>query len=290
MNVSDARFWKGSFYCLLAALVWASIAPACRACFEAGMEPISVGFWRISLASLCFFIHALVRHEFKVRPRDAVYIMLFGACTVSLFVITFQFSIQKSGGAMAVILLFTAPVWVAGFSRFFFHEQLTRAHFLAMLVAMLGTVLVCLSGNSLGASEISWLGIACGLASGFFYGLQFPFFVWWKDKYSTATLFSLSFAAAAVVMAFFAGPLPVGNVKAMGALVILGVFSSYVAYFLYGISLRLISQVQAAILGNVEPVAATLLSLWLWDENFSFIGWIGCTLVIGSVVLLAIKR
>ncbi len=290
MTVSDVRFWKGAFYCLLAALVWASIAPACRFCFAAGMDPISVGFWRIALASLCFLVHALARHELKLRPRDAASIAIFGACSVSLFVIAFQVSIQKSGGAMAVILLFTAPIWVAVFSRVFFHERLTPTHFFAMLTAMLGTALVCLSGNSLGTREFSWLGIASGLASGFFYGMQFPFFVWWKDKYSTAALFALSFAGAAAVMSFFAGPLPLGNAKAMGALVILGVFSSYVAYLLYGMCLRLISQVQAAILGNAEPVASTLISWWIWDENFSAIGWVGCALVIGSVLLLTVRR
>ncbi|WP_298066061.1 EamA family transporter [uncultured Mailhella sp.] len=290
MNVNDARFWKGTLYCLLAALVWASIAPASRACFEAGMSPTSVGFWRIAMASVCFLIHAVVRREFKPSLRDAAVIMFFGAVSVSLFVITIQISIQKSGGAMAIILLFTAPAWVALFSRLFFKEQLTGSRLFAMAIAMLGTALVCAAGSSLGTGEFSWLGIFCGLASGFFYGLQFPFFVWWKDKYSTATLFGLSFSAAAIVMSGFAGPLPLENVKGMSALLILGILSSYLAYFLYGLSLRLISQVQAAILGNLEPVAATLLSWWLWDENFSFIGWVGCALVIGSVLLLTVKR
>lgn len=47
---------------------------------------------------------------------------------------------------------------------------------------------------------------------------------------------------------------------------------------------------QAAILGNLEPVVGTLLCWWLWNENFSFIGWVGCALVIGSVLLLTMKR
>ena len=77
---------------------------------------------------------------------------------------------------------------------------------------------------------------------------------------------------------------------AAGALFILSFVSTYVSYFWYGQSLRYLSPVQAAILGNLEPVVGTLLCWWLWNENFSFIGWVGCALVIGSVLLLTMKR
>lgn len=35
------------------------------------------------------------------------------------------YAIKLSGAAMAVVLLYTAPVWVAMFSRFLFHEPIT---------------------------------------------------------------------------------------------------------------------------------------------------------------------
>ena len=43
-------------------------------------------------------------------------------------------------------------------------------------------------------------------------------------------------------------------------------------------------------MGNLEPVVSTLLCWWFWNENFSFIGWAGCALVIGSVLLLTLKK
>ena len=291
MTVNDIQFWKGTAYCVLAALAWAIIGPVSRSCFEAGMTPISVAFWRMALASVCFLVHAFVRHELKIHRDDVVTMLLFGSIVVSLLMVTLQISIQKSGGALAIILMFTAPAWVALFSRMFFQEHLTPTKLSAMAMAMVGTALVCFSGGSLGnGAEVSWIGLGCGLLSGFFYALQFPFFVWWKDRYSTAALFALTFTPAAVALAFFAGPLPLADIKGMSSILILGVLSSYIAYFLYGLSLRLISQVQAAIMGNLEPVVGTLLSWWLWDENFSTIGWIGCAFVIGSVLLLTLRR
>ncbi len=291
MTAKDANFWKGTSCCLLAALAWAIIGPASRFCFEAGMTPISVAFWRMLLASLCFLVHAFVRHELNIRRRDLAIMLIFGVVAGTPLMVTLQVSIQKSGGALAIILMSTAPAWVALFSRVLFQEHLTPAKLSAMAMAMLGTTLVCLSGGSLGrGAEVSWLGLVCGLLSGFFYALQFPFFVWWKDRYSTATLFALTFTPAAATLAFLAGPLPLGNLRGMGAILALGIVSSYVAYSLYGLALRHISQVQAAIMGNLEPVAGTLLSWWLWNENFSAIGWAGCVFVIGAMLLLTLRR
>ena len=287
-RLSDRGFWIGSVYCVLAALAWAIIGPVSRVCFAEGMEPASVAFWRMAVSGICFLVHALLRGGMKASPRDAVSMVLFGAVNVSLVILTLQISIQKSGGAIAIILMFTAPAWVAFFSRILFHEAINSVKLSALALAMVGTSLVCLSGGSLGGA-VSYIGIGCGLLSGFTYAFQFLFFTWYKDRYSTQELFAYTFLPAALVLSFFASFNGV-TMHAAGALFVLSFVSTYVSYFWYGQSLRHLSPVQAAILGYLEPVVSTLLCWWIWDENFSSIGWAGCALVIGSVLLLALKR
>lgn len=286
--MNDRRFWVGTGYCIMAALAWAIIGPVSRVCFAKGMGPTSVAFWRLAVSGLCFLVHALLSGGLHARGRDLVSMLLFGAVNVSLVILSLQISIQKSGGALAIILMFTAPAWVAFFSRLIFHEAINRVKVAALALAMVGTSLVCLSGGSLG-EEVSYIGIGCGLLSGFTYAFQFLFFTWYKDRYSTQALFALTFLPAALVLALFTNFGPV-TLHAMGALFILSVVSTYISYFWYGQSLRYLSPVQAAILGNLEPVVSTLLCWWFWNENFSFIGWVGCALVIGSVLLLALKK
>ena len=289
VDFTDRSFWVGTVYCVLAALAWAIIGPMSRICFAEGMEPTSVAFWRMAISGLCFLVHALVRGGLKVDSRrDLISMVLFGAVNVSLVILSLQISIQKSGGAIAIILMFTAPAWVAFFSRILFHEAINSAKMTALALAMVGTSLVCLSGGSRGEA-VSYIGIACGLLSGFTYAFQFLFFTWYKDRYSTQALFAFTFLPAALVLSFFANFRPI-SLYAAGALFVLSFVSTYVSYFWYGQSLRYLSPVQAAILGNLEPVVSTLLCWWLWNENFSFIGWMGCALVIGSVVLLTLRR
>ena len=284
----ERSFWKGTLYCVLAALAWALIGPVSRVCFAEGMDPASVAFWRMAVSGACFLIHALLSGGLKPPRRDLACMVLFGAVNVSLVILSLQVSIQKSGGALAIILMFTAPAWVALFSRILFHEAVSRARLGALALAMAGTCLVCLSGGSLGG-EVSYIGLACGLLSGFTYAFQFLFFAWWKDRYSTQALFAMTFLPAAATLGFFADFSPV-SLNAAAALLVLSLLSTYVAYFWYGQSLRHLSPVQAAIIGNLEPVVSTLLCWMLWDEDFSMIGWMGCVLVIGSVILLTLKK
>ena len=288
VGVNNRGFWIGTIYCVLAALAWAIIGPVSRVCFAEGMDPASVAFWRMAISGMCFLVHALLSGGLKAGRRDLVSMVLFGAVNVSLVILSLQISIQKSGGAIAIILMFTAPAWVALFSRLLFHEAINSTKVAALALAMAGTTLVCLSGGSLGG-EVSYIGLACGLLSGFTYAFQFLFFTWYKDRYSTQALFAMTFLPAAVVLFFFAhlGPM---SLHAAGALFVLSVVSTYVSYYWYGQSLRYLSPVQAAILGNLEPVVSTLLCWWLWNENFSLIGWLGCAFVIGSVLLLALRK
>jgi drug/metabolite transporter (DMT)-like permease len=286
--MKNYKFWKGTLYCVLAALAWAFIGPVSRICFAEGMDPVTVSFWRMAISGTCFLIHALLRREVHFSCRDLGVMIPFGIINVSLVILSLQIAIQKSGGALAIILMFTAPAWVALFSRIFFNEIISTSKILAMTLAMAGTSFVCLSGGSLG-KEVSYIGLGCGLLSGFTYALQFIFFTYYKDKYSTAALFAMTFIPAAMVLAI-GTEFSSMNWKTVCAILMLSVFSTYIAYYWYGQSLRFLSPVQAAIIGNLEPVVSTLLCWWLWQENFSSVGWTGCILVLISVLVLTIKR
>ena len=281
-------FWRGAMFCLLAAAAWAIAGPAARLCFAEGLAPATVTFWRLFIAGTCFLIHAAVRRELSIRWRDLGIFALFGMLDVSMVLLCFQVAVEKSGGALAVILMFTAPLWVALLSRILYGESLNRQKGAALFIALAGTILICVSGGSLGGS-ISYIGLACGLLSGLGYALQFIFVAWWKSRYSTAALFAATFIPAAAVLAFFAD---FGPVTPMGwaGLIIPSIICTYTAYYWYGQSLRCLSPVQAAVIGNVEPVLAALFSWLIWGENFTPAGWLGCAFVMASVLILTLKK
>ncbi len=289
LNTQCGIQWRGYGLAVAAAVLWSVIGPLSRACFAAGIYPEEVAFWRLALGGLCFLLHASLRGECRTNWHDASCFVLFAIFGVASFFLSLQVAIERSGAALAIILMNTAPAWVAVFSRLLFKDRISRGQLQALVLAMAGAALVCLSGGSLGG-QTSLLGLACGLISGVTYALQYPFFVWWKDRYSTAMLFAAIFLPAAAVLwpcTHFA------EGKTMSAwlfLIALGTLTTYGAYFTYGLSLRLISPVRAAIISNLEPVLGTFLAWFFWQEKFLPIGWAGCGLVLLAVVLLTLRR
>lgn len=278
------RSFSGYGYALLAAGLWGLLGPVSRLCLSGGMEPQEVAFWRAFIGGLCFTAHGFFRRELAVRPAHGACFCLFGVLGVSLFFGAYQVAVRESGAALAVVLLYTAPVWVALFSRALFGERLTRRKIAALTVALGGTALVCLSGGSAGGTP-SWPGILCGLAAGFFYATHYPFYTWWQKRYSTATLYTFMLLAGALALAPFVTFSP-HTALTWAGLIFLGVFCTYGAYLAYGAGLRRISPVRAAVVSNLEPVIGTLLAWAWWHENFSPSGWAGGALVLTAVFIL----
>lgn len=280
---------SGYLYVLAAAWLWSLIGPFSKICLAEGLAPLEMAFWRAVFGGVCFFAQTAFCGGLRIPLHHAAVFCIFGVLGISFFFATLQISIQLSGAAMAMVLMYTAPAWVAVFSRWLFHEGFSARKIAALSVAMAGTALVCFSGGSLKAAP-SVLGIVCGLASGVCYAAHFPFYVWWKSRYSTATLYAYMLLGGAVALYPFVEFSPHYSALAWASLLALGVVTNYAAYLAYGQSLKLLSPVRAAVIGNMEPVMATLWVWLFWQENFSLYGWVGSALVISAVFLLTTDR
>ena len=173
----DPKQMTGYLYVLAAAVLWSLIGPFSKICMEEGLAPLEVAFWRALLGGICFFAQTGICGGARIPVKHALFFCLFGVLSISVFFSSLQISIQLSGAAMAMVLLYTAPAWVAVFSRILFHESFSSRKGIALGLALFGTALVCFSGGSLNA-EPSVLGIVCGLISGLCYASHFPFYVW----------------------------------------------------------------------------------------------------------------
>lgn len=284
-----SRVATGYLYATSAAILWAFIGPLSKICLAHGVAPIETAFWRALLGGLCFLAQTAMHGGMRIPWRHAGIFFLFGGWGIGVLFGALQVSIQQSGAAMAMVLMYTAPAWVAIASRFFFKETITRPKLLAIAIALAGTSLICFSGGSL-PEEYSVLGIVCGLASGLAFASHFPFYTWWKHTYSIGTIYTYMLLGGAAFLLPFADFMPAKPMAAWGSLLALGFLTNYVAYVALAKSLQIISQVQAAVIGNIEPILATLLVWMFFEENFTVYGWIGCGLVIGAVFLLTIEK
>ena len=286
---SEQKNIMGFALAAFAAILWSFIGPLSKEALNYGISPLETAFWRAFIGCVCFSAQAAFSGGLRVSLRHASTFFLFGWLGVGLLFGALQVSIQLSGAATAMVLLYTAPAWVALSSHIFFREAISLQKTFAIGTALAGVALICFAGGSLSA-VYSPLGIICGLLAGIAYASHFPFYACWGLRYSTGIIYTYMLLGGTVFLLPFVSYEPDKTWYIWAVLFALGFLTNYVAYVALAASLRRISQIQAAVIGNIEPLFATL---WVWaffGENFTPMGWAGCSLVMAAVFLMTIKR
>lgn len=278
----------GYSFILLAALCWGLLGPVARGALAAGVTPLEIAFWRAVIGGGCFVGHALWlrarRGATPMRRQHLPLMVLFGLIGVSLFYSAYQFAVQAGGAALASVLLYTAPAWVALIGRAALGERMTAFKTAAVALTLLGVVGIAFSGAS--SVQLTWAAIGWGLASSLSYALYYPFGKRYFDAYAPATIFAYALPVGALGLWPLVGFAP-KSPGAWGALAFIGVVSTYGAYLAYGAGLKRLEASRASIVATLEPVVAAAVAHWWWDERFGAWGYLGAALVITAAFLAA---
>ncbi len=276
----------GYLYLLLAAFLWGLLGPVSRLAFGEGLPPLLVAFFRAVIAWAFFALHALILRQVRLLPKDLPALLLFGLVGVSLFYGSYQMAVNYGGAALASVLLYTAPAFVALLSRLVLKEALDPLGLLAVALTLLGVGLMGLGGGSQVKALLPAL--LFGLFSGFTYALYYIFGKLYLPRYATPTLFLYALPVGALGLLPFVDFVPLSP-KALGALLFLGAFSTYGAYLAYYAGLRRLPATRASVVATLEPVVANLFAFLLFREVLSPLGYLGAGLIL-LAVLLSVRR
>ncbi|RTH25722.1 EamA family transporter, partial [Thermus scotoductus] len=137
-----------------------------------------------------------------------------------------------------------------------------------------------------GGSGVRVLSLALffGLLSGFTYALYYIFGKLYLPRYATPTLFLYALPVGALGLLPWVEFAPL-SLRAMEALLFLGVFSTYGAYLAYYAGLKRLPATRASVVATLEPVVANLFAFLLFREVLSLWAYLGAGLVLLAVVL-----
>ncbi len=280
---------SGYFFAVLAALLWALIGPISRLCYAEGLQPMELAFWRTVFGGACFITHAALKKELIIPKRPAMIFCGFGFWAIAMLFTIYQTSIQLNGISVALVLLYTAPAWVALFARALFKEVISGRKLAAIAVAMAGAAMVSLSGTGAGGA-LTLTGILCGLLSGLMYATHYPFYLWWKNSYSSVTIYAYMLLGGTLLLLPVVTHTPHKSLTAWAALFSLGAITNYAAYYFYAEGMKRISPVRVAVLSNFEPLAGIFMAWLFWNEMFSTGGWIGSAMIMTAVFILSTDK
>ena len=220
------------------------------------------------------------------RPGAAPRLLLMGAAS-SASTLLFFVAIRETSVAIATILLFMMPVWVALVAPRVFRLRREPIVFPALALALAGLAVILAPGLFGGGARISALGLATGVAAGLGYA---SFVLLVKDLTGRVASTTVSFSEAGLD-ALFLLPLTLWQLSDTGyrftlrdlvVLLVMGVVCTALAHTLWAEGTRRVRVEHVSILGYVEPVAAPIYALILLGQQPGL--W---TIVGGAFILTA---
>lgn len=283
----------------LAAVVWASTAPGLSHLMTRyGIPGLTLALWRdlliaiVCTAGLLVFRPALLR----IGGNAIGQLALTGMISIGIYHALWLWSVTLNGAAIAVVLIYTYPAFVALGAWILFREPITKAHLAALALALAGCALVVRAYDP-AVLRISWLGAVVGLLTALTHTVYVlvgqrnaPSISPWTTLAYTMTFGSLMLVALALAADWLAPAAhsymwAIEAPTAWAILAIIAIGPTLGGYALFTQSLRSIPGKVAGLISVIEAPVATLIAVTLLGERLELLQVAGMGMILAAVGL-----
>lgn len=263
--------------------------------YSLGYETGEILTVRFIIASLVLFVYFLFHYFYKrvnffyTSKKQFLISSLLGIFGYAFFSTLLFISFKFLSVSLAVMLLFTFPVFVFIGSVILYKETVTKSKVLSLLLALAGLLLLL----SVEVKVDSVQGVVYALLSAVFYAV----YILVSDKFQknihplTSSYYVIS--ASALTLFIVNKPdltqLLEVDMKPLLMFIGLGVIGTVLPLTLFLAGLQRISGTKASVLGTVEPILASIYALIFFQESLSFVQIVGIALVLAADVLIIKK-
>lgn len=261
---------KGNFYILLTAFLWSTGGLLIK--YIPG-NPVAINGGRSLIALLFFFCY-----KRSIRIKFNRYIVSAAVCLVltnTLYVI----ANKMTTAANAIVLQYTAPLFVLIWDCIYRRKMPKKQQCLVVVMAFAGMVLFFFDQLDGGQILGNLIAIGAGLSfSGVFFINSLP-------EASSEDASMLAFLLSFVISIPFLGDVWQMDGRAIGALVVLGVFQVGLAYVLFAKGAKLTSPVSASLIGLLEAILNPLWVFLFYGEKVGRFALVGAAVILLAVIL-----
>lgn len=292
---------RGEFLLITASMGFALGGVAAKVLREANMDAFRLTQIRSTGAGLILLGIALIKgkEQLYARRDELKDLIFFGVVGVGAVTSFYFFAIKYLYVSVALIIEFTASIWIALYLKFVKKKQISALMWWGIACAFSGLILVSQIWSS---SSLNPLGVAVAFADAFALALYFLFA---ERLTQTRTSLSLMTWGIGVAAIFWALVLPwwsfpfeyltntyslAGNLSGYSApgwalvlwIVIIG---TVIPYLLTVTGIRELSAGTSSVIGMIEPIFAGIIAWILLNEALSAIQLIGCVVVLLGIYL-----
>ncbi|MBQ6478730.1 MAG: EamA family transporter [Erysipelotrichaceae bacterium] len=242
--------------------------------------PVSTNAGRCIFSSLIIYLYIRISKHMILVNRTVV----LGAVFVAAMLLCYVASMKMTSAASAIVLEYTAPVFIILFEAMLFHKKPTGLDLTVCLIVFLGIVLV-VSG---GSENRTLAGDALALLSGVFYALT----IMLNDFKGGDSLSSVLFGHMLTVLIGL--PLIIRetdfSTHTLLLVAALGIFQAGTGYTLLTVGLKHCEALSGSLVASIEPVLNPILVAVFYGEYVSSRAIIGAAVVIGTICLYNVIR
>ncbi|MEN2416575.1 EamA family transporter [Streptomyces rimosus] len=277
---------NGAGLILGAALLWGTVGPA-QTLAGAPMNPAALGGWRLLVGGAVLAVLAR-RHLRSLRPaigQGLARPLLICAAATGVFQAAFLYSTERTGAALAtVVALGAAPVATGLIARSVNGERLNRTWSISTAAAVTGCALL-LAPTGTGVDA---LGLLAALVSGICYGLYAVYAKQMTTDHPdvhlpTVSALSLLLGAVPLMPWMATDTAALAQPATLGLIAWLGLATTALAYWLFSAGIPSTSAATVGTLSLAEPLAATILGVFVLHEHLTPTALLGSLLLMGGL-------
>ena len=258
------------------------------------VDPIMTAFYRIfiSLPFFLFFSSFNIIEKVKFPQFNNSYIIfLVSGIFFALDLICWHWSIKLTTVSKATFLSNLAPIVVIIFSLIFLKERFSKFFYLAALLSMLGMLM--LLGESFKFNKSQFIGDLLGVLTAVWYGSYIVTISQLRKKYNSTSIMFLSGIVTAIILLIvsilFEQSLIPQSLFTITIIFLLGFICQFMGQSFITYSLAYLSASLSSLCLLIQPIAATVLAYFFFEEKLTTIQFFGSALILIGIYIARTK-
>ncbi len=258
------------------------------------VDPIMTAFYRIfiSLPFFLFFSSFNIIEKVKFPEFNNSYVIfLVSGIFFALDLICWHWSIKLTTVSKATFLSNLAPIVVIIFSLIFLKERFSKFFYLATLVSMVGMLM--LLGESFKFNKSQFLGDLLGVLTAVWYGSYIVTISQLRKKYNSTSIMFLSGIVTAIILLIvsilFEQSLIPQSIFTITIIFLLGFICQFMGQSFITYSLAYLSASLSSLCLLIQPIAATVLAYFFFQEKLTTIQFFGSALILIGIYIARTK-
>ena len=290
---TDKSQRRGYEMILMAGILWGFIGIFVTLLMDAGASAQVIPFLRTGAGAILIIPVILISSgpkAFRIDFKGIIYCIILGILCQGLFNLAYTRSIKELGVSTAVMLLYTAPVFVCVLSRIFFKEKIGINKIAAILLNILGC-LMTITGGDISSFRFNFIGIIAGVSAGFLYSLTTIIGKVASGRYDPLAVVFYSFVFGTLFMAVVSRPWEMLDVLGQSRVIVLsllyGLVSTVGSYFFYFKGLSKVKEAsRVPVFASIETIVAAFIGIFYFHEEQGIIGFTGMAFVVVSILIM----